>query len=805
MENIYGHIVWYVEKYKNSIIALLLFLAASFLAVSLSSFKYTDPSWFYYSSDLMPIANAGGVIGAQLAALLFYLFGGACLIMVPLLIFIAYLLAIQTTVKGHTERIVAGLVCMVVYAGLLHLHKIDFLIYPYPGGYVGRHLIILVGRWFDPFCAKLFLHTILFASMILLFRFSFIGIVHHGLNVIKFFLSYRFWYPIYYTVSTSVWVTTRPVVWLTRAIRNLSKEDALPGNREDEWLLLQSTSEEKQDADKAMLDDFIEVNALDDVDEESSIHLARDDGYHGDTHDSDTHGSGDHCDDEQDKLMDWSDEDDADLVEQEIFVAQDAAQIELSIEQEAQEEPYILSRTTGYSLPNLDIFINNKEERESAEMLQHLQEQAQLLEQKLDRFGVSGKVVSIKRGPVVTLFEYQPNIDSKISKITALEDDLALALQALSIRIIAPIPGKPFVGFEVANRKRKNVLLADVIRSEALDNFDGHLPLALGQDTIGNNVIVDLARMPHLLIAGSTGSGKSVALNTMLVSLLCRLTPDELRLVLIDPKRLEFASYADIAHLLFPIVTHPKRAAPVLKWVVQQMEERYELMAQYGARNVHDYNVVMKKIGKEILPFIVVIIDELADLMMTAGREVEDLIARITQMARAAGIHIIVATQRPSVDVITGLIKVNFPSRISFRVTSKIDSRTILDCGGADKLLGRGDMLFLDSHDASLKRLHGAYVSDDEIDQLVLHIKNQREVQYLNFDDALEQLDVDADRDEIYANVLEYLDEVDEISISLLQRKFRIGYNRSARIIDMLEAEGLISSSGNGKTRSVIR
>jgi S-DNA-T family DNA segregation ATPase FtsK/SpoIIIE len=438
-------------------------------------------------------------------------------------------------------------------------------------------------------------------------------------------------------------------------------------------------------------------------------------------------------------------------------------------------------------------------------VLQHLQEQAQLLEQKLERFGVSGKVVSIKRGPVVTLFEYQPDIDSKISKITALEDDLALALQALSIRIIAPIPGKPFVGFEVSNRKRKDVLLADVLRSDVLERFEGYLPLALGQDTIGNNVIVDLARMPHLLIAGSTGSGKSVALNTMLVSLLCRLTPDELRLVLIDPKRLEFASYADIAHLLFPIVTHPKKAAPVLKWVVQQMEERYELMAQYGARNVQDFNVVMKKIGKETLPFIVVIIDELADLMMTAGREVEDLIARITQMARAAGIHLVVATQRPSVDVITGLIKVNFPSRISFRVTSKIDSRTILDCSGADKLLGRGDMLFLDSQDASLKRLHGAYVSDNEIDQLVLHIKNQREVQYLDFQAEVEQLEGDEDRDDIYEDVLEYLEEIDEISISLLQRKFRIGYNRSARIIDMLEAEGLIGSSGNGKTRSVIR
>ena len=474
----------------------------------------------------------------------------------------------------------------------------------------------------------------------------------------------------------------------------------------------------------------------------------------------------------------------------------------VSYESQDSEE---LTPPTGYLLPNLDIFIGNKEERDNTQVLQHVQERALLLEQKLQRFGITGKVVSIKRGPVVTLFEYEPHIDSKISKIISLEDDLALALQALSIRIIAPIPGKPYVGFEVSNTQRKNVSLAQVLRSDLFAHFDGYLPLAIGQDTIGNTVIVDLVRMPHLLVAGSTGSGKSVALNSMLVSLLCKLTPDQLRLILIDPKRLEFASYADIAHLLFPIVTQPQKAAPVLKWVVQQMEERYERMAHYGARNIQDYNALMDSQKRERLPFIVLIIDELADLMMTAGREIEDLIARIAQMARASGIHLIVATQRPSVDVITGLIKVNFPSRISFRVTSKVDSRTILDCSGADKLLGRGDMLFLDAQDACLKRLHGAYVSDAEIDQLVTHIKQQRQVDYISLDDLLQASGDEGDKDELYQEVLAYLDEVDEVSISLLQRKFRIGYNRSARIIEMLEMQGLIGPSGNGKTRTVIR
>jgi len=320
-------------------------------------------------------------------------------------------------------------------------------------------------------------------------------------------------------------------------------------------------------------------------------------------------------------------------------------------------------------------------------------------------------------------------------------------------------------------------------------------------------VVVDLIKMPHLLIAGSTGSGKSVALNTILISLLCKCTPDELKLILIDPKRLEFAPYADISHLLFPIVTDPKQSVPVLKWVVKQMESRYEQMSHHGVRNVFEYNKLAKMQGMEVFPFIVIVIDELSDLMMTAGREVEDLITRITQMARAAGIHMIIATQRPSVDVITGLIKVNFPSRISCRVTSKVDSRTILDCGGADKLLGRGDMLFLDSTASVLKRVHGSYVSDKEINTVASHIRNQRVVEYLDITEELAADDagLSSEDEELYKQVVSYLDSVDEISISSLQRAFRIGYNRSARIIAMLEMHGLIMPADGSRTRRVIR
>jgi S-DNA-T family DNA segregation ATPase FtsK/SpoIIIE len=408
---------------------------------------------------------------------------------------------------------------------------------------------------------------------------------------------------------------------------------------------------------------------------------------------------------------------------------------------------------------------------------------------------------------VITLFEYQPHIDTKISKIIALEDDLSLALQATSIRIIAPIPGRSVVGFEVANKQRRGVLLSHLIKSDAYQETTASLPMILGVDTIGNTVIIDLSKMPHLLMAGSTGSGKSVALNAMLISLLCKVSPDDLRLVIIDPKRLEFAPYADIAHLLFPIVTDPKLAPPVLRWVVKQMETRYEIMAQSGARNIADYRAIAQKNNLDSMPFIIVVIDELADLMMTAGKEVEDAIIRITQMARAAGIHLIAATQRPSVDVITGLIKVNFPSRISFRVTSKIDSRTILDCAGADKLLGKGDMLFLDANDALLKRVHGAYVLDKEIHQVIGHIKSQRAADYLDVKQVCQEdrVTVDFEQDAMYEQICQFLHEIDEVSISLLQRRFRIGYNRSARIIDMLESEGLIAPSYGGKTRKVIR
>jgi DNA segregation ATPase FtsK/SpoIIIE, S-DNA-T family len=465
--------------------------------------------------------------------------------------------------------------------------------------------------------------------------------------------------------------------------------------------------------------------------------------------------------------------------------------------------------SSSYVLPSKELFAYRDDPVASEQLHRELQAKATLLAEKLACFGVTGSIVAIKRGPVVTVYEYQPTVETKLSKIIALEDDLALALQAISIRIIAPIPGRAVVGFEVSNTQRQTVTFASIMHTTTLTKSAADLPIILGVDTTGAVVIADMVRMPHLLLAGSTGSGKSMALNNIILSLLCSRTPDECQFILIDPKRIEFTSYADIPHLLFPIVIDPRKAALVLQWVVKQMEERYACMARVGVRSVKEYNqyIMLKKIEGTTLPWLVIVIDELADLMMTAGHDVEASIVRIAQMARAAGIHLLVATQRPSVDVVTGLIKVNFPSRIAFRVASRIDSRTILDVGGADKLLGKGDLLFLDGMVATIQRLHGAYITDEEINSVVMHIRKMRAVNYRDLSQELAMLTAQETEpmDPLYNDVVHYLKNVDAVSISSLQREFRIGYNRSARIIEQLEHHGLILPPDGSRPRKIIR
>jgi len=480
----------------------------------------------------------------------------------------------------------------------------------------------------------------------------------------------------------------------------------------------------------------------------------------------------------------------------------------------------------SYELPSLDLL--HAPER-AARVIDRdlLIANSRLLEEKLRDFGVEGRVVEVTPGPVVTMYEFEPAPGVKINRIANLSDDLALALKALSIRIVAPIPKKGVVGIEIPNPQREQVLLQEILSAEAFQTSRSRLTLALGKDIIGHAVVADLARMPHLLIAGATGSGKSVALNSMICSVLLKARPEEVRLLMIDPKRIELSVYEGIPHLLHPVLTDAKKATVALRWAVNEMEERYRLLARLSARNIDGYNTKLRSVSLadeqalteadpdsaepplRPLPYIVIVIDELSDLMMVASREVEEQLTRLAHMARAAGIHLIVATQRPSVDVLTGVIKANFPTRISFRVSSRVDSRTVIDCMGAETLLGSGDMLFLPPGTSKLQRIHGAYVSEAEISAVVDFLKRQKEPIYdetiVAAGEAAENGEsADEVADERYDEAVQLVVQTRQASISMVQRRLRVGYNRAARMIEMMEREGVVSPSDGVRPREVL-
>jgi S-DNA-T family DNA segregation ATPase FtsK/SpoIIIE len=461
-----------------------------------------------------------------------------------------------------------------------------------------------------------------------------------------------------------------------------------------------------------------------------------------------------------------------------------------------------------------------------------LEELSILLEQKLADFGIKAEVMAVAPGPVITRFEIQPAPGTKASKVSGIAQDLARSMAMNSVRVVEVIPGKSVMGIEIPNEHRAMVRLSSVLSSEDFDKSKSPLTIALGHDIAGNPVVTDLAKMPHLLVAGTTGSGKSVGVNAMIISLLYKSTPDEVRLIMVDPKMLELSVYEGIPHLLTPVITDMKEAANGLRWCVEEMERRYQLMAAMGVRNVAGHNAKVKAAideGKPIpdplwridqsfdttpptlapLPYVVVIVDEFADMMMTVGKKVEELIARIAQKARAAGIHLILATQRPSVDVITGLIKANVPTRIAFQVSSKIDSRTILDQGGAEQLLGHGDMLFQPAGTSIPIRVHGAFVDDDEVHRVVAEWKTKGEPNYIEeITQVSEQagltLEGGDEKDDLYDQAVDFVTETRKASISSVQRKFRIGYNRAARLVETMEASGVVSSPAHNGSREVI-
>lgn len=507
-----------------------------------------------------------------------------------------------------------------------------------------------------------------------------------------------------------------------------------------------------------------------------------------------------------------------------------------------------------YQLPDPEVLLSDPSGPMDRMSDDELKAQSEVLSRALMSFGIEGTVTEVRPGPVVTMYEFEPAPGTKVSRIVNLADDLALALKATSLRIVAPLPGKSVVGIEVPNRSRETVSFKEVIMSESFRRAKSRLTMALGKDIFGLPVTADLKTMPHLLVAGATGAGKSVSLNTMLLSILFSAKPSEVKLLLIDPKMLEFQSYEGIPHLLRPVITDPKSAARGLGWVVAEMERRYKLLAEAGVRNIDAYNrkvaglheaflepqatgvetteapmpflseeerlsagessiaegergsMQPKPTPPEPLPFIVVMIDELADLMMVAPKDVEDKIARLAQMARASGIHLVLATQRPSVDVLTGLIKANFPARIAFQVSSKTDSRTILDANGAEALLGRGDMLYLASGTGRLARLHGSFVSDDDVRAVVECVKKQalpvynQELQALKLEEAAEE----EAKDEVYEQAKELVLSTGQASASLIQRRLRVGYPRAARMIEQMEAEGIVGAAGRDGRREVL-
>ncbi len=522
--------------------------------------------------------------------------------------------------------------------------------------------------------------------------------------------------------------------------------------------------------------------------------------------------------------------------------------VEQKSEPQQESLPFPTQAGGEYHLPPLSILEERKDKgvKVSEDVLWA---NSQILESKLKDYGVEGKVVGVRPGPIVTVYEFEPAPGVKVNRILNLGDDLALALSALSVRIQAPIPGKPVVGIELPNPVRETVCLKDVAGSDLFQGGGSQLTLAIGKDISGSPFVIDLARLPHLLVAGSTGSGKSVSINAMICSILLRATPEAVKFLLIDPKMLELPAYEGIPHLLLPVVTDAKEAAIALRWMVEEMERRYAMMAEQGIRNIENYNQKVKDgtirsaglrgperttkgphgpertaegltAGHQLegtegegalpptrLPYVLVVIDELADLMIVSGREVEESIIRLAQMARAAGIHLILATQRPSVDVLTGLIKVNFPARISFQVSTKTDSRTILDTQGAEHLLGSGDMLFLPPGSAKLLRIHGAYVSEGEMKRLVEFWRAQGGPTYdrhiLRERKERSELE-DQEHDEKYDEAVAFVARTGQASVSLIQRKFRIGYNRAARIVEQMEEEGIVGPSDGVKPREVL-
>ncbi|RII29580.1 MAG: cell division protein FtsK [Geobacter sp.] len=757
------------EKLTKELQGMALAAAGSFILIAFLTFNATDVSWNSYSNE-GGIHNLGGRLGAQVADLFFISFGLASYLVPLALLYMAYTLFRFKEIRLRSYKLMAfaGLVFSLSSLFAFFRDRTDFFGQQVPtGGAIGVITVRALRGSVGTTGAMLLLLPLLAASIMILSRFSFV-------------------------LFAGWWFENLKLKWAA-------------------WQERRAHQNEERQRAKAKQEGMPAPAAAGPVIKPATPPPARPNAFKK----------------EKDKKKE----------------AEKTAPVQEAFEFIKAEGDF---RTPPFNLLDQPPATERTLDRDTLTM------NARLLEKKLKDYGIDGEVVEICPGPVITMYEFSPAPGIKISRIAGLADDLTMALQAMSIRIVAPIPGKGVVGIEVPNRDRDMVYLREIFNCEEFHHSKLKLPLALGKDIAGIPVVTDLGKAPHLLVAGSTGSGKSVSINTMILSLLYTATPQDVRMIMVDPKMLEFSMYEGIPHLLLPVVTEPKKASLALKWAVNEMERRYHLLADKGVRNIESYNrklagealeqeelnnIPEAEIIEELeeivedgaeaaplpfvmddaevlehshLPYIVVIVDELADLMMVAGREVEEHIARLAQKARASGIHLILATQRPSVDVITGLIKANLPSRISFQVSSKVDSRTILDCNGAESLLGAGDMLYMPPGTSKLQRIHGAFVSDAEVQRVVDFLKKQGKPVYEK--SILEMKDSDEkggdgeeeELDERWEDALRLVAETRQASISMVQRRLRIGYNRAARIIEMMEREGMVAQSdGTSKPREI--
>lgn len=799
--------------YEASIFCILLF--AIYLLIALSTYHLTDPAW-HTTGNHQNIANAGGRIGAWIADFLLYMLG-----------YVAYLFPLfgftMTYVvwkKDHSKQLLPNkknliffsLGALLLFIGFSGWIDLLFSLFTFnthlphnAGGVFGSWLHQTAIKWLNVTGAELLFTGFLFSGLIMLSNISYFIAFQKTSHLLKK-LILQTTQQLYQKSSQTIrklpkvlkTVFTKNTLGLKRYFKKTSShEESLQTHKNGNFC--EPVSDKNQT--------YSPLKAVQKTLSKNSLSLDN---------------------------RDYADPLLSAVSVDEVKTAShhSSALLNKQASKQGMQPQSKKNSATQPQLALLNLPTQNKDQQISKDKL-HMQSQE--LEQYLRDFGIQVKVVSVYPGPVITRFELEPAPGIKVSRITALSKDLARALSTVSVRVVEIIPGKTVIGLEIPNAKRQIVALREILQSSQYQTAHAVLSLALGKDIAGHPVVVDLAKMPHLLVAGTTGAGKSVALNVMLLSLLYKSTPEQVRLILVDPKMLELSVYEGIPHLLTPVVTDMKDAANALRWSVAEMERRYKLMAQLGTRNLANYNQKIKNSLAEKqpilhpfepvsadgtanhlapLPNIVVLIDEFADMMMVVGKKVEELIARLAQKARAAGIHLILATQRPSVDVITGLIKANIPTRIAFQVSSKIDSRTILDQQGAEQLLGHGDMLYLPPGTAVPIRVHGAYVSDEEVHRVVTAIKNVNDApNYLIdtlSDDMLQSDEIKKNGlseekiDPLYDEAVAFIQKTKRVSISSIQRRFKIGYNRAANLVENMEAAGLVSSMSNTGTRTLL-